>query len=440
MVEFRGASNCNMMRHRSYDSTTGTLASLSSTAAPGASETTTGTTLSSMHHVHYYQNQLLYSSSVSNTSGHATGVCRFCGSTGTTGSLALSDVCSEADCQSYAKFACNKVHQCGHTCGGIKDEVNCLPCLHGCSKQSSLKQDADDMCMICFTEALSAAPSIQLQCGHVFHFTCCKTILQMKWPGPRINFTFSLCPICKEQINHPSLEQLLQPIATLYEDVKKKALLRLEYEKLHQCDAIVKPGGRFYGDPVAFAMERYAYYVCCKCNKAYYGGEARCDADARAAARSVAASASATVAAAAASSSLDENPLDSHADPGSQLNPLQAEADDAFDPNELVCGACSDVSRAQLCPIHGTEYLEYKCRYCCSVAVFFCFGTTHFCKPCHDDFRSITHIPKENLPSCPVGPTSRQLPGTTCPLNVQHPPTGTEFALGCGYCRNTQSF
>jgi hypothetical protein len=27
-------------------------------------------------------------------------------------------------------------------------------------------------------------------------------------------------------------------------------------------------------------VERYAYYVCFKCKKAYYGGEAQCDADA----------------------------------------------------------------------------------------------------------------------------------------------------------------
>lgn len=74
-----------------------------------------------------------------------------------------------------------------------------------------------------------------------------------------------------------------------------------------------------------------------------------------------------------------------------------------FDPSELVCGACSDVSRAQMCPKHGTDFLEYKCRYCCSVAVFFCFGTTHFCNACHDDFQRVTNIAKTELPACPAG-------------------------------------
>lgn len=105
-------------------------------------------------------------------------------------------------------------------------------------------------------------------------------------------------------------------------------------------------------------MDRYAYYVCYKCQKAYYGGEARCDA---------------------------------------QLG------GETFDPTELVCGGCSDVARAQMCPKHGADFLEYKCRYCCSVAVFFCFGTTHFCNTCHDDFQRVTNIPKIELPSCPAG-------------------------------------
>lgn len=55
-------------------------------------------------------------------------------------------------------------------------------------------------------------------------------------------------------------------------------------------------------DLAAYAMDRYAYYVCFKCNKAYYGGEARCD----------------------------------------------AEMGDKYNPTELVCGGCSDVARAKV--------------------------------------------------------------------------------------------
>ena len=92
--------------------------------------------------------------------------------------------------------------------------------------------------------------------------------------------------------------------------------MRLEYEGLSKCEAVSTEGARWYNDPAGFAMERYAYYVCFKCGKAYFGGEARCD--------------------------------------------LDAGAGDAFNPEELVCGGCSDVSQAQMCPKHGTDYLEYK--------------------------------------------------------------------------------
>ncbi|XDV30973.1 hypothetical protein PO909_033770, partial [Leuciscus waleckii] len=323
--------------------------------------------------------------------------CRFCGTRNGTELSAVGSVCSDQDCQDYAKLACSKTHPCGHPCGGVKNEELCLPCLHGCFKtEASLKQDADDMCMICFTEALSAAPAIQLDCSHVFHLQCTRRVLENRWLGPRITFGFMSCPICKNKINHSVLKDLLDPIKELYEDVRRKALMRLEYEGLHKSEAITMSGARFHNNPAGFAMNRYAYYVCFKCKKAYFGGEARCDAEA-------------------------------------------GQGDD-YDPRELICGACSDVSRAQMCSKHGTDFLEYKCRYCCSVAVFFCFGTTHFCNACHDDFQRMTSVPKEELPHCPAGPKGKQLEGSECPLHVVHPPTGEEFALGCGVCRNAHTF
>uniref|UniRef100_A0A8C9U137 RCR-type E3 ubiquitin transferase n=1 Tax=Scleropages formosus TaxID=113540 RepID=A0A8C9U137_SCLFO len=323
--------------------------------------------------------------------------CRFCGTRSSVELSAVGSVCSDADCQEYAKLACRRTHPCGHPCGGVKDELSCLPCLHGCDKSTTcLKQDADDMCMVCFTEALSAAPAIQLDCTHVFHLQCTRRVLENRWPGPRISFGFMSCPICKNNMNHSVIQDLLEPIKELYDDVQRKALMRLEYEGLHKSEAITAPGTRFHNDPAGFAMTRYAYYVCYKCKKAYFGGEARCDVD--------------------------------------------AGHKDNYDPQELICGGCSDVSRAQMCTKHGMDFLEYKCRYCCSVAVFFCFGTTHFCNACHEDFQRITSIPKEELPHCPAGPKGKQLEGNECPLHMVHPATGEEFALGCGVCRNTHTF
>lgn len=71
----------------------------------------------------------------------------------------------------------------------------------------------------------------------------------------------------QNKINHSVIKDLLDPIKELYDDVRRKALMRLEYEGLHKSEAITTPGARFYNDPAGFAMNRYAYYVCYKCKK-----------------------------------------------------------------------------------------------------------------------------------------------------------------------------
>lgn len=100
-----------------------------------------------------------------------------------------------------------------------------------------------------------------MSCGHVFHYHCSRLILKKRWNGARISFAFSQCPICKNDINHESLKDLLEPINALKEDVKRKALMRLKYE------GVDKDMMDDHKNLAIHAMERYAYYVCCKCQK-----------------------------------------------------------------------------------------------------------------------------------------------------------------------------
>uniref|UniRef100_A0A914Z5E4 RCR-type E3 ubiquitin transferase n=1 Tax=Panagrolaimus superbus TaxID=310955 RepID=A0A914Z5E4_9BILA len=323
-----------------------------------------------------------------------TAKCRFCLTPLKTESESLIGVCGHEDCLTLASDACGKILPCGHFCGGIKDEETCLPCFI-CENQDS-KQDADDLCVICFTDRLGGAPCIKLTCGHLFHFKCVKQVLEKRWPGPRILFRFMHCPLCNAQISHPALTALLKPLESLLQDVSEKAKLRLEYDGLLNSPAITSETSEFYQNPVTFAMERYVYVLCSKCGKAYFGGEASC-----------------------------QEALESSTN---------------FNPEELLCGGCSDIAGAEICGRHGVEYLEYKCRFCCSVAVYFCFASTHFCAGCHADFQRLMPMPKASLPQCPVGPRCSQLEGEECPLKVKHPPTGEEFSLGCGICRNIRTF
>ena len=117
---------------------------------------------------------------------------------------------------------------------------------------------------------------------------------------------------------------------------------------------------------------------------------------------------------------------------------FDAGAPPPFNPADLVCGPCSARISGSSCDKHGVDGLEFKCRYCCSGAVFFCFGTTHFCNTCHNNYAECqTRESEGTLPHCPAGPHLVQLEGgeDACPLGIApHPPTGTEFVLGCSTC------
>ena len=39
---------------------------------------------------------------------------------------------------------------------------------------------------------------------------------------------------------------------------------------------------------------------------------------------------------------------------------LEADLQMEYDAEQLVCGACSNVTSAKICPKHGTDFLEYK--------------------------------------------------------------------------------
>ncbi|KNC53818.1 uncharacterized protein AMSG_12273 [Thecamonas trahens ATCC 50062] len=326
--------------------------------------------------------------------------CRFCGSELSVENEVLvakvRDVCNDAECMERSEQVCVDVLECGHPCGGVRGEKEHLPCLvAGCDEAMTVAKD--DMCMICWTEPLEAAPAVKLGCGHVFHAMCVDRLLKAKWSGPRINFGFWACPLCKDaRFEHPALEEAIAPLRELEEKVKSKAKLRARASGLAEDAAVMAEYG---DDVVAAAMARFAYYQCYECKEPYYGGAVACEAAGR----------------------------------GGD-----------FDETELVCGGC--VGRrigATACSKHGMgDNMVFACRYCCSVAVWFCFGTTHFCDTCHSNVGGVqAAAASEDRPVCPVGPGCKQLPPGPCPLGLKEcPPVGEELCLGCGLCAEAQEY
>eukprot|EP01133_Synstelium_polycarpum_P011629 gene11629-13579_t len=310
----------------------------------------------------------------------------------------VANVCSSAECKEKAANSCIKCHPCGHQCDGVRDEEVCLPCLHGCRKEivpqtKKLSQDCDDFCLICWTETLSEAPSIQLECGHIFHHECTRQLLERRWNGSRITLGFSKCPICKVAIDHPSLNAITAVINHIGSEIVRKGKLRIDFLGI-QKDPMLLQGGKYDNNVEGYIMDQFAYYLCFKCKQPYFGGSNQCA--------------------------------------------VAMASPEKFNPEELICGGCSSDDALPICPKHGKDYLEFKCRYCCTVAIWFCFGTTHFCEVCHNKHTELTDRAKH--PQCPVAPGGIELPGDECPLHVDHPKTGVEHALGCGICRNQREF
>ena len=57
--------------------------------------------------------------------------------------------------------------------------------------------------------------------------------------------------------------------------------------------------------------------------------------------------------------------------------------------------------------------------------MWFCWGTTHFCDPCHRVAGANKITECKGKGKCNLGPEMED-----------HPPNGTEFALGCNACRS----
>eukprot|EP00656_Telonema_subtile_P054326 TRINITY_DN8096_c0_g1_i4.p1 TRINITY_DN8096_c0_g1~~TRINITY_DN8096_c0_g1_i4.p1 ORF type:complete len:610 (-),score=158.24 TRINITY_DN8096_c0_g1_i4:132-1961(-) len=187
----------------------------------------------------------------------------------------MQHVCDEPECRENASIGCLKPLECGHMCGGVLGEERCMDCLHrDCVGEHSEGSTRDDFCNVCWVSDLGSAPCTMLECGHIFHAQCVRGQLEKGYSGARISFGHLGCPLCKAPMAHAWLEPLLRPGLELYEAVKDKASKRLEFEKLAD-DPQIK--ANFDGDSVKFALKKFAYYMCFKCNEPYFGGHRNCE-------------------------------------------------------------------------------------------------------------------------------------------------------------------
>lgn len=71
----------------------------------------------------------------------------------------------------------------------------------------------------------------------------------------------------QSSISHPDLYEIMSQLIHLYDQIKSKALTRLQHDGLFNSSDVTDPSGKYFQDPTGFAMDRYAYYMCSKCQQ-----------------------------------------------------------------------------------------------------------------------------------------------------------------------------
>ena len=311
------------------------------------------------------------------------------------------DICNEQECRERYMISCKKRLPCGHKCFGVNGEMKCPPCIDNECKSfaGQYGQNKDDFCIICYSEGLGSSPIVALSCGHYLHYLCIKKRLETKWIGPKITFNHCICPSCNKWFDCqtvPELQRMIDENKKLYQEIKEMSLKRLKFEDLDKDPRLTDPNSPWFGKKEEFAMKRLSYYMCYVCKKPYFAGRRECGND----------------------------PNMNNDDPNKEFNP-----------KDCVCGKdanLSGVAGKTNCSKHGKDFIEYKCKFCCKIASWFCWGTTHFCEDCHrrqcnNDY--VSKYPKDRLPKCNKA---------TCEVGGNHPPNGEEYALGCSICRNNE--
>ena len=157
---------------------------------------------------------------------------------------------------------------------------------------------------------------------------------------------------------------------------------------LDQDERLSTPGDFFCDNLMAFVEAKVSFFMCSKCTKPYFGGLIDC---------------------------ADEMGLE-----------------DTTRREDLICRPClmKEMSiGSNICNNgHGTDFIDWKCIFCCSVALFLCGGVTWFCDRCHNE--AIAR--KQKVRDCF---------GKNCPLKVPHPRANKDakkssFPLGCSLCRS----
>ena len=242
-------------------------------------------------------------------------------------------------------------------------------CRDSESAAASNLPDPSEICSICFTSSLDEEPCVQLGCGHIFHANCVLELLKHKWTTLRISFAFMSCPSCKHPIEASHIYEISEELEKLYilrSDLQVKAMKIARSQQIDKDPRLSTPGDHYFGNPVKLAEAKVSFYMCSLCDKPYFGGLIDCE----------------------------------------QEQGMQ----DTTRREDLICRIClmkeMSIGSTKCKNGHGDQFIDWKCQWCCSVAIFNCAGGTLWMCDRHH-----TKGPK----------VVEDCGGKNCPLNIPHP-------------------
>ena len=176
-------------------------------------------------------------------------------------------------------------------------------------------------------------------------------------------------------------------------EIRALATVKAMEEGYDKKGRVVTEGDIYYNDLVGFALHNCSYYMCSKCTTPYFGGMQDCG------------------------------------------QAMQAE--NSMKKEDLMCEPCATEELGfgnEMCEKHGNEYCDWKCMYCCSIALFYCTGGGgKFCTPCHND--AMSSGGRQKVKTDCTG-------GANCPLGLKSHPKAdgdrnkSSYPLGCSLCRS----
>ena len=291
-------------------------------------------------------------------------------------------VCKKRKCTKKSQLSCDKILNCGHNCIGIRGN-KCLPCVHTeCTGEDKM------ICCLC-RESLFVAPTILLECGHYFHLNCIKSQLKYKHDKQTLYISFGhlQCPQCRKDIKWENMDKKYLKFFKKRAKIAKKAVARLRADGITEenIPELNDKNSPYYLNIQKYALDTILFYTCNVCKEMYYGGRKECNANFN--------------------------------NRGSQ--------------EDQICGGCQN--NGNVCRKHDPKNILYKCRFCCAVSSFYCWGSCHFCIKCHErqmNGEFLDKIDPSKLPKCQgIG---------KCPSGGNHIPNGTGEWSFCLTCLNNQ--